>query len=372
MQILFDSEGSTGSFMAHCEKLAEDPTVQAVMILGCEENPYDAAALSVFLKKMPKPVFGGIFPGIIFKDAAKQKGAVFAGFDVPVDVRSIPDIGSPLTNIDERIALFRSTVDAAQTMAVFVDGFSRRIDDLVESLFTVFGLQRNYIGGGCGALSSMDVPCVISNEGLARDAAVIAFLPFESGIGVRHGWSAVEGPFKVTEAEFNVIKTLDWRPAFEVYKEVVDAFSGESLHEENFSDLAKSFPFGINKLEGEMIVRDPFSIGEKNSLICVGGVPEGSYVSILNGNADTLIEAAVTARDEAVSQKPPSARSLVFFMECISRFLFLGDDFTEELRQVKTGKHNFVGALTIGEIANSGKNYLEFYNKTSVVGVMGP
>ncbi len=48
-----------------------------------------------------------------------------------------------------------------------------------------------------------------------------------------------------------------------------------------------------------------------------------------------------------------------------------GNDFSKELAVVSTPDRPLIGALTLGEIANSGKDYLEFYNKTSVVGILG-
>jgi hypothetical protein len=50
--------------------------------------------------------------------------------------------------------------------------------------------------------------------------------------------------------------------------------------------------------------------------------------------------------------------------------LFLEKNFAYELEAVHDGQMPLIGALTLGEIANNGKDYLEFYNKTSVVGVL--
>jgi len=47
--------------------------------------------------------------------------------------------------------------------------------------------------------------------------------------------------------------------------------------------------------------------------------------------------------------------------------MFFGDHFSDELEAMASNDVEFIGACSIGEIANSGKDYLEFYNKTAVV-----
>ncbi|SPF40896.1 hypothetical protein SBDP1_320012 [Syntrophobacter sp. SbD1] len=61
---------------------------------------------------------------------------------------------------------------------------------------------------------------------------------------------------------------------------------------------------------------------------------------------------------------------LKIIMDCISRVLFLGDRFREEIEVVNHGTRPTIGACTIGEIGNCGTEYLEFYNKTAVVAVL--
>lgn len=56
----------------------------------------------------------------------------------------------------------------------------------------------------------------------------------------------------------------------------------------------------------------------------------------------------------------------------VSQGVFLEDDFTKELDGIKKQVDNetLFGALTLGEIANNGNEYINFYNKTCVVGVL--
>ena len=63
---------------------------------------------------------------------------------------------------------------------VFVDGFATRTSVFIESLFNVYGLDFNYIGGGCGALSMNREPYLFTNEGMIEDCAVLAYLESES------------------------------------------------------------------------------------------------------------------------------------------------------------------------------------------------
>jgi hypothetical protein len=65
-------------------------------------------------------------------------------------------------------------------------------------------------------------------------------------------------------------------------------------------------------------------------------------------------------------------------VDCISRVLFLGPRFGEELQaahrrlqQAGGPQVPLFGVLSLGEIANNGTYLLEFYNKTFVLGAYG-
>jgi len=232
-----------------------------------------------------------------------------------------------------------------------------------------YGLGINYIGGGTGSLSFEQKPSLFTNHGLIQDALVYAYSKYPSSIGVNHGWKSISGPYQVTKSEATIVKELDYRPAFEVYKDVVEQHTSESINEKNFFDISKSYPLGINTLSDEKIVRDPILLNG-TEMICVGNVEEGSYVDILQGDKYALIKAAKNAADIS-KENMDFENDFTLFIDCISRVLFLEEDFDDEIKVVCKGNIPLIGALTFGEIANNGKDYLEFFNKTSVVGHIG-
>ncbi|MEL7532817.1 MAG: FIST C-terminal domain-containing protein, partial [Bacteroidota bacterium] len=208
--------------------------------------------------------------------------------------------------------------------------------------------------------------------GLLADCAIIALLDVDSGIGVQHGWENISGPYKVTQSDRTIIQKLDGQIAFEVYKEVVEKASGQVFSDDNFFDIAKGYPFGINRLGDEKIVRDPIVVNEAGGLVCVGEVPQDSYVYILKGNTTSLVFAASKARALGEYSFPAGAKAQThLFIDCISRVLFMEDEFYRELEAVYDESTPLIGALTLGEIANFGKDFLEFYNKTAVLAVLG-
>lgn len=370
MKIKTDKTGSVATFFEFISELEKDNEVQSILILSCDANEFSKALLDAKLQNVKKPLFGGIFPEIIYQTEVLKKGTIFVGLTEPTEIFTIPNLSDMSIDYEEEIDKKIPDSSQANTMFVFVDGFSHRISALIESLFNRFGLAINYIGGGAGSLSFVQKPVLFTNKGLIMDAALLVMTQIESGIGVNHGWQDVAGPFKVTESDRNVIISLDSTPAFQIYKNVVEKHSKKTISKDNFFDIAKSYPFGISKLDAEKIVRDPLSL-DGNNLVCVGEVPQGGFVHILSGNAESLIKAAedayLMAKENLKSQKPIKA---TFFIDCISRVLFLENDFKNELSAVSDSSIPLIGALTIGEIANRGKDYLEFYNKTSVVGVL--
>jgi hypothetical protein len=105
-------------------------------------------------------------------------------------------------------------------------------------------------------------------------------------------------------------------------------------------------------------------------ILCLGDIPAGSHIHIMHGEEQHLLDAAAEARQRALVAAGSAPGRCQLVMDCISRALFLGDHFKHELKAFALPGLPMLGALTIGEIANHGDDYLEFYNKTAVVGVL--
>ena len=366
MKEFISESGSLESLEKGLHTFETDKEISSLFVLACDNNGFTPENCNKILRSVNKPVWGGIFPEIIYNHTKHNRGLIILGLKKEINISIIKNISNNDTNFEQYLNDFYDASFGMNTISVIVDGFAKRISALIEALFLVFGLEHNYIGGGAGSLSMKQKPCVFTNEGLLTDCALIVGLMLECGVGVQHGWQSIAGPFKITESENNIVKAIDFKPAFEVYKEIVDSHSGKNISDANFFDIAKAYPFGINKLGAEKVVRDPIAT-EYGHLICVGELPEGTFIDVLHGNKKSLIRASHDASVLSSKDIPLEDRNFDLFFDCISRVLFLEDDFENELNAVNTKNVPLLGALSIGEIANNKKDYLEFYNKTAVL-----
>ena len=371
MVILFDPVGSPEKLEEMILGASSSPGVSGLMILACDANGFTPLKIDAILGRAPVAVFGGVFPALIYGKTLIERGSLVVGLPRFIDTRFVPDLSNSAIDYESFLDLKPPGAPSALTMMVFVDGFARRIGAFIDSLFNVFGLQMNYIGGGAGSLSMKSGPCLFTNQGMAADGAVLALLELGSGVGASHGWTPLSGPYLVTNAHLNTIRTLEWRPAVDVYRQVVEKHSGMTFKDNGFFTVSRSYPFGISRLESEHLVRDTLQAGPDQGLVCIGEVPQGAFVYILKGDKPSLIKAAGKAHRLAMKRFPADCEAgLHIFMDCISRVLFLGAGFEEELEAVVQDNLPMVGACTIGEIANCGTEFLEYYNKTAVMAVL--
>ncbi|MGD9107843.1 MAG: FIST N-terminal domain-containing protein [Gammaproteobacteria bacterium] len=376
MPILFEPNGKLELFFKNIDQ-AINSGAKSLLLFSADENKFDTNKINSKLKSISIPVFGGIFPQIIYKNNAYKNGTIVCGLDFAVQTCSVTGLSDVDTNYKKQISSYLDKKIAEKledyaTMMILVDGNSKYIARLIEKIYGFFGKDITYLGGGAGTLQLKPMPCLFTNQGLLADSAQLVLIDKKALISVAHGWEKLAGPFVITDSDHNVIKMIDYHPAFETYKKIIEDNSIYKFTKDNFFDVAKNYPFGIEKLDGSFIVRDPI-IERDKTLICVAEVPENSIVYVLKSTEKKLIAAARKASTN-ISQKLQGSKQshftkqhLPIIFDCISRSLILKENFTKELNAINTNLPELIGASTIGEIANHGDFCLEFYNKTLVL-----
>jgi hypothetical protein len=344
---------------------------ETVLILLAEEQMCDITKIMSSLNERGINFMGGIFPRIIHGENVYNSGAIIRLLSLVSKPLLVTGLSTNTLNVQQQLSDFK--VSNGCTSLILVDGLSTSISFFLSSVFQQFGTSVKYFGGGAGSLSLRQQPCIFCPEGIFMDAAIIAFIDMDSELGIRHGWKRIIGPLVATRSEGNVVKELNWSNAFAVYKQAVEQDSGLKFNEHSFFDIAKGYPFGIYSEGSEDIVRDPIQVTEEGELICVGEVPENAVLNILKGEKPSLIASAGQAMKDCFITGSKDIKYCMI-MDCISRVLFLEEDFKEELMSISKEirlNGSFIvpeGALTLGEIASRKHGILEFFNKTIVVG----
>jgi hypothetical protein len=364
-------EPTIENIVCKAKEMNADSKITFIM-LG-EHCDLDVTDLIAALNAEKLNYFGGLFPGVLYGETRSENGAVMVDLPVIGKPNLINNLESGLAQVPE-LNKDGHSANKKNAALIIVDGLAGNIAGFLTALFQKFANSVTYIGGGAGSLSLQQKPCLFTPEGFFQNAALLVFLDMECTLGVRHGWETIAGPLVATKTDKNKVLELNWENAYDVYRKVVESNSGQTFTENNFFDLAKGYPFGMIKEYAESIVRDPLSVGAEGELICVGEVPVNSVLNILKGTDTALVAAAGQAVADCLPAKGKNIKCCLI-ADCISRVLFLEAGFINELRAVKNQLSTIqpslipVGMLTLGEISSYGEGFLEFFNKTMVVGV---
>ncbi len=346
---------------------------RAVLLFAGESCPIPEDDWNALLRNTDLPVAGGIFPQVLYGETLSDTAVLAIGLRCSFEINVIPR----LTEADLRAMRdLPCAIEGCPCVMVWFDGLAAQVSPLIEMLYDRLGAAPAFLGGGAGSLTRPGGACVFSGGGVLRDAAVVLGLPERLGVGARHGWRQHSGPYLVSEARGHEICTLDYRPAARVYLEQLRPMLGEVPEARFCFEHSKSFPFGIERLDGSFLVRDPIR-QEGESLICVGDVPAQASLHILHGERDDLVRALIDAWHDALQALDGWRPGAALLVDCLSSGLYSGARYPEHLHELQlrirhqVGEIPLFGVLSLGEIGSAQGLCLELHNKTSVIGLWG-
>lgn len=370
-----DISGSLKGLKAAVYEALENGAKGLFVFLG-SRHEFDIQALVPLFASLPVPAYAGVFPGIIYDVHHYDKGVLVCGFTMPLSARIIQDLVRPGIEITNQLADWLTDAPAAGAV-VMIDGQSPGVDNVVSCIHDCLGPDARVMGGGTGYLDFSHRPTIITAEGCYKNACLIAGLPVPLAFGVRHGWESVAGPFLVTRSKDKLIQSINYEPAFPFYEAAVRECCPGPVDFTDFFNMAKSYPLGLAQLDNEFLVRDPLQ-RRGNAIECAGSVPQNALIYILNSHPEKLIRSAAKAANGLMKKLPPINESrkpyYTFVVDCISRRLFLGEEYGRELKEIKNElpvQMKIAGVLTLGEIASSPQGVIRFLNKTTVIGGIG-
>ncbi len=352
-------------FVENLKQIENNIMMKSALILMTDDERFTPKLVEPILQTFSKTIIGGVFSEIIVRTQIKSKGVLL----IPLAF----DLKSQVFNFDDEVGYqselertYSADLPESGSVIIFTDAFVNGKNQFIESIYDFFGNEFNFIGAGCGTTSFKSSKNVVHNTGMHSNSAVVGLTNECFSIGIAHGWTPITPPMKASEVEFNTIKSINWEPAFDVYKREVEEHSGLIFDQNNFTEIAKSYPIGLIKIDGETVIRDPFMVTDQ-TIHFLDSIDNGQYFSIMHGNVASLLAGASEANQKCMTTfDAGDDNGYLFCIDCSSRAKFLNGMFAEELKEI-SGNQTLYGALTFGEIANVGDSFLEIYNKTVIV-----
>jgi hypothetical protein len=256
------------------------------------------------------------------------------------------------------------------TSVLLTDGLSGTGERLVADLYDRARGGAQIVGGAAGDEGRFETTFVGAGERVASDAAASlhVFSAEPWGVGVNHGLRSTTKQMRVTRALGNVVFELDGQPAFEAYVRHAAARGLELARDAAASYLIGN-ELGIHFFGRIIRVRAPLAVNPDGSLTCVAEIPQGSMVSILDGEPRSMFDAARSGALEAKEHLGGSTPAGVLLFDCVCRGMILGGAFRSEIDAVRSvfGDVPIAGFLTYGEIARYRGRLDGWHNATAVV-----
>lgn len=347
------------------------PGMGVLALVAEQDRDSMVPLLQALCRKMNIPLCGAVFPALVADARFRSTGCLLLRFDV-MPFTAIYDSLAP-SHPDWRQSVQRMTDEVTDrldrprgaTLFMIFDSMVANIATILDELYLKLADRVRYMGANAGSETFQPIMCLFDNDRQAQNGVLVMLLPDHPGAVTEHCYRAPERMISATSTDGNRIISIDWRPAFEVYQEVVETEYNVKIDRDNFYQLAVHFPFGIMRANDEVIVRMPVALEEDGSVFCVGEVPANALLTLLRApEVDSLQTVDKLAKGLHALYGALSESSLFTFY-CAGRRIHLAERAAEELiaLQEAAGVKQVAGALSLGEIGHSMQwGYPSFHN----------
>ncbi|MFB6204778.1 MAG: FIST signal transduction protein [Candidatus Nanohaloarchaea archaeon] len=238
-----------------------------------------------------------------------------------------------------------------------------------------------FAGGSAGDDFNMEATPVFTRDRVEESGVALAVIASKKpiGVSVEHGHEPIsDESFKVTEAEGNVVKKLDGRPAYDVWKEQIRDRVKERFDvdiddvdpdDDIFAEIGAVHEFGIVTSEGNYKVRWPgLTSSTDGPMGFAVEMSEGVEVQVMDTDRERTVEATEKNIEEAAESVEADGYSGILAFDCVARGIVMGDDFGElGETTADIADASLAGFQTYGEVCMREGELSGYHNATGVI-----
>jgi hypothetical protein len=260
-------------------------------------------------------------------------------------------------------------------MVLLSDGLGGDQMEVVRGAYDASGIDVPLVGGCAGDYLAMRQTRQLHGQRVMSGAVVAAAISSDRplGVGVSHGWTPVSEPMLVTDSRDTVLRSLDDRPALEVYLEFFQPPQEVRDNPQAFADFAATHPIGLRRRDRIEMRHITGFDADSGSLLMIAEVPQGGLAFLTEGDFDSVLGAAAQSTEAAVAALEGTPPVGLLLFDCVSRRSVFSEARVQEetdLIAQCSGGIPMAGFYTYGEIART-RGSGGFHNQTLVTLAIG-
>jgi len=327
--------------------------------------PEIQAVITRILK--PKHLVGSSTGGIILSNGVTNRGIALVGInsdEMLFGISAVKDLETQDMHYTGFDLARRAAQDLGSThrevFLTFSEGIEKNSSPFIRGVREVLGVVFPVLG----AISSDDFKykklSQFFQDQILQNAVVGLLMggTFHLALGCRHGFKPLGRPRTVTKVDGYVLRTIDHKPAIEIYKHFLGP-EAEGLKNISLNSYAAMYPLGFYQEESrQYLLRNIIDILQDGSIVCHEGIPQGAEVHLMISNKESCLDSAVQAAELVKASLADRPAKLVLVFESLARHKILGRSAFSEIQAIRNVLGNttpIAGMCSYGEIGPFGK-----------------